>query len=113
MWLGTVHSGISRYDGKTFTNFTESGIIKGDDIWSICKDSAGNVWFSAKHFGVYRYDGNAFTNLNQADGLASNGIMCVFEDKQKRIWCGGVSGLFLFDGTAFRSITKKALNAGL
>ena len=62
MWFGTA-GGVSRYDGKTFVNFT-----LGDYAWLIYRDSDGVMW-SATAGGLFRYDGIAWTLLDIRDGL--------------------------------------------
>lgn len=69
LWLGTMGSGVYRYDGKTLTNF-----LNNDDhpfnlgahyqtILNMLQDKNGNIWFcSWNGGGVWRYDGKFFTN---------------------------------------------------
>jgi ligand-binding sensor domain-containing protein len=53
LWFGT-HEGISKYDGKTFTNYLGG--------WSgVQSDAEGNIWVGS-HGGVAFYDGSNGTN---------------------------------------------------
>ncbi len=104
IWISTMFGGISMYDGTTFTNFTENGVVDGIEVWSIYEDRSGNIWFPAENVGVYRYDtrlpygqGKSFTNFSEKDGLNTNGIQSIFEDKEGRFWFGGWGGLFRYD----------------
>lgn len=106
IWCGTTHKGICRYDGKTFTNFTEDGVVDGDEVWCVHEDQAGNIWFSGKQFGVYRYDSRSFIKFDEKDGLTTPGIMCIFDDDKGRLWLGGVGGLFRYDGESFFNVKK-------
>ena len=106
IWFATHHQGVSRYDGKSFENFTRDGVIEGAETWSLFMDRTGNIWFPAENFGVYRFDGKTFTNFQKPEGLASSAIQCFFEEKDGRILTGGWLGLFRFDGKSFSAVTK-------
>ncbi len=109
IWFATFYNGISRYDGKKFTNYTKDKTITGDEVWSLFKDKDGNIWFPAEHHGVYKYDGAKFTNYGKAQGLESGAIQCVFQDKDGVIWFGGYLGLFRLDGEKVVSVAKEDL----
>ena len=89
LWFGTQGGGVSRYDGKSFTNFTTAQGLANNVVSSICEDKSGNLWFGTQGGGVSRYDGNcealtntnkknkkdvskSFTNFTTAQGLANN-----------------------------------------
>lgn len=108
-----MFGGISRYDGKSFTNFTKDGVISGVEVGGLYEDDAGSIWFAAENAGVYRYDGTSrpagqaeFTNYYKADGLITNGILSIFKDKEGRFWFGGWGGLFRYDGKSFTPVTR-------
>lgn len=61
--------GISYYDGKSFTNFTEKNEIGNNEVWNIYEDKKGDIWFSSEGFGVYRYSGKSLRNYFKKDGL--------------------------------------------
>src|SRR6185295_17857511 len=61
IWFGTWEGGVSRYDGKYFTHFTEKeGLTnKGpnnNNVLSIFEDKSGNMWFGTEGGGVSRLD---------------------------------------------------------
>ena len=105
IWFATHHKGVSRYDGKTFTNFTADGLIQGDEVWSIFEDSKGNIWFPAENVGVYRYNGTSFSLFNEENGLGTNAVQSIYETKDGRIWFGGYNGLFRLEGDRIVSVT--------
>ncbi len=93
LWFGT-DSGVSRYNGKTFTDIP----IPGKFVTSILEDKSGKLWFGTRD-GVYLYDarlpdghGKAFTRLldDQSiinrSGLALRVVQSMIEDKQGTIW---------------------------
>ncbi len=120
IWIGTMYGGLSKYDGKSFTNYTQEGLIKGIEVGAIYEDKNNHIWFAAEHQGIYSYNpsleakgANPFRNLNKTDGLESEGIISIFEDKDGRFWLGGWKGLFRYNPLAkneertFFNITKS------
>jgi len=131
IWFGTT-DGVSRYNGKTFTNFPFS-IIKGNaninianksieplkepfnqykEVWSILQDKTGKIWFGTTD-GVYRFDGKTFTSIADLDtsknkNLKHITVTSIAEDKEGNIWfTSWADGLCRFDG---KSITKISPN---
>lgn len=106
IWFGTIHGGISRFDGKDFTNFTEQGVVEGKEIWCIHEGRSGNVWFSGKNSPLYRHDGNTFAKVEEQDGITSLAFT-ILEDNSGRLWLTGTHGLFRHDGESFVRVTKN------
>lgn len=62
IWISWEGGGVSKYDGKYFTNYsTKTGLV-GNDIRSILEDKNGSIWFGTYGNGVSKYDGKSFTN---------------------------------------------------
>jgi ligand-binding sensor domain-containing protein len=134
IWFGSVDQGACRYDGKAFTNFSEtdppslpakppqapanepnSTIAKGatvsglsKSIWSVFQDKNGNHWFGSNGQGVYRYDGTTITNFTTKDGLCDNQIRGIQEDKSGNVYVNTVKGISKFDGRTFTTLTPSA-----
>ncbi len=95
LWIGT-HSGLSRYDGHTFTNYyclpEDTNSLSGNVIVCINKDSRGDLWISTEENGLCLFD-PAKNNFRRYDisqkgygylpGKNPAGIM---EDRNGRIW---------------------------
>ena len=56
LWFGTAGSGVYRYDGKLFFNYTTKDGLSNNNVWSILEDKSGNIWFGTTD-GICRYDG--------------------------------------------------------
>jgi len=95
---------VSKYDGTSFTNFTEEGIIAGDEVWSLYEDHDGHIWFPAENHGIYQYDGTAFTKYTEPEEMDTNAIQCIFQDQDGTIWAGGWKGLFRKEGPRFQPV---------
>jgi len=57
MWFGTEGSGVSRYDGQTWTSLDARDGLAGNDVVSIHEDTDGFLWF-ATDGGITRYRGS-------------------------------------------------------
>ncbi|MFC1713493.1 two-component regulator propeller domain-containing protein [Candidatus Poribacteria bacterium] len=111
MWFATNAGGVSRYDGKEFTNFTAKDGLAYNEVTSIQKDTHGAIWFSTHGGGVSRYDGNEFTNfrIEGANGLLKSS--CCSDDG--KMWFGGNRGsLFRYDDNGFVDLTTEYGLAG-
>lgn len=61
IWFGTYQSGVWRFDGKTFTNYTEKDGLESNQMWTIYKSKEGELWFGgASPSGVYVFNGKSF-----------------------------------------------------
>jgi ligand-binding sensor domain-containing protein len=57
------------------------------DVYSIFKDSKGNLWFGTAILGVCRYDGKSFAWLSESElRNGSFGTRSIIEDKDGRFW---------------------------
>ncbi len=64
MWFGTVYSGIWRYDGESFTNFTKKDGVKSVGISTIYRTKQGELLFGGEDpGGVYKFNGNSFERI--------------------------------------------------
>ncbi len=102
LWFGSSGNGVSKYDGKSFTNYYSSSGLIHNLIDDILEDSKGNIWF-ATYGGLSRYDGHAFTNFTKTDGLPNNDVMSALEDRAGNLWFGTFDGLSRYDGKSFKN----------
>ncbi len=128
IWFSGRTNGYFRYNGKTFTDFTENlafSPIVEDTTGTIClkdnvdfgpilEDKAGNIWFTGKMSryggsgGIWRYDGKSCTNFTQ-DGLEDYQVWSMVADKAGNIWVGtNNTGLYRFDGKTFTNFSETA-----
>jgi ligand-binding sensor domain-containing protein len=110
VWFGT-DSGASRYDGKSFINFTQKeGLTSANNTNCIMQDKKGDMWFATEG-GLYIFDGRTFRNLRKQDGLVLERARYVMKDRQDNIWVGTVEGLFYYDGIALHdTLVSKPIN---
>jgi len=119
MWFGT-DGGVSRYDGKEFTNFIRSlatsatdGLVH-DSVHSIYGEPNGVLWFGTDG-GVSRHDGKEFVNLTPEDGLLHGIVSSIHRDADGTMWFGtgfgtgdlSGAGVSRYDGRGFVNFTTK------
>lgn len=121
LWFGTLTSdfpknvhegGLSRYDGKSFTQFPEIKGLTENDIYTIYEDKSGKIWIGATGVGAYRYDGQNFMLFNETDrsDLTVNfGVQSILEARNGTLWFGFSGGLFRFNGNSFVNVTRNGL----
>jgi ligand-binding sensor domain-containing protein len=116
IWFGSWvygNEGISRYDGKSITQYKPYG-----EGWirSISEDKNGVLMFVTRHHGVCRFDGKNFNNFTEKAGLQNASINCIFQDKSGNFWFGTElgggelnedGGLWFSDGKSFTRYTRK------
>ncbi len=61
------------------------------DVYTIYKDTKGNVWFGTSSLGVCRYDGKSFTWITEEDVTElhdgpANGVRSFVEDHERKFW---------------------------
>ncbi len=106
MWFGTS-DGVSKYDGKYFSQFTKKNGLPSNYVFSIIEDKSGNIWFGTDA-GISRYDGNYFTWFTEKEGMSNNLVYTIMEDKSGNIWIGTMGGgISKYDGESFTHYSVK------
>lgn len=105
LWFSSLsHGGVSRYDGSTFTHFTDE--LSDDFVRTVLCDREGNIWIGThgNHAGgLDLYDGRDFTHFHKTDdGFSDNNVRWIYEDRDGKFWIGsGRGNLSTFDGKNF------------
>lgn len=116
LWFGT-QGGLSRFDGQTFTSYTEQDGLPGNDITCLTEDREGNIWVGTYGFGVAKFDGQKFTAYDTKSGLSDNTVYSIVCDDSGAVWIstfnGGLnrfsSGKFTVFGTKTGLLTDQFL----
>jgi ligand-binding sensor domain-containing protein len=103
LWIGTLKSGLIKYDGK---NFTENRIIDTSAYPSIAPllvDNKGNIWvsYSGTKRGVARFDGTKWTDFSAYCGSAT----CAAEDREGKLFFGNKTGVMVYNGSKWSKFT--------
>lgn len=110
MWFGTTN-GVSRYDGKTFKNFTTIDGLAGNTVMDIFEDRDGDLWFATQEGGVSRYDGSAFHNITSGFACCDDYwirdayVNAIAQDEVGDLWFGCYGGVSRYDGHTLHNFT--------
>lgn len=60
IWFGDRDTGVWKYDGRTFTNYSISDQLSNQMIGTIYKDNKNNLLFGMAHGNIFKFNGQAF-----------------------------------------------------
>ena len=101
MWFATNGGGVSKFDGKSFTNYTTNDGLGYNSVYSIVEDDEGNIWFGTYGGGISKFDGINFTTFTTADGLVNNKVWSISTSQDDGLWIATQRGFCKYDGQAF------------
>jgi ligand-binding sensor domain-containing protein/serine phosphatase RsbU (regulator of sigma subunit) len=85
IWLGT-RTGLTKFDGKTFTNFTTDDGLAPLGVRILLRDKKNTIWMGHEGGGITRYYRNQFEKLTLSDSLLKSNITSIVEDHRNQIW---------------------------
>jgi signal transduction histidine kinase/ligand-binding sensor domain-containing protein len=103
IWVGTLNSGLNRYDYKTgnFTRFSNKNInsksISNNEILCIFEDSQGRLWVGTEYgLNLFDYETETFTSFRpdakDEKSISAVAILTIAEDHRGWIWFGTWGG---------------------
>lgn len=101
-YIGNLSTGLIKFNAKNFTffNMNNSG-LPSNKIYSIAKDSSGNIWLGTNK-GLVSYDGTNWTVYNTSNSpILYNGTGAISVDKTGKIWFAQGDAVISFDGNNF------------
>lgn len=96
IWMGTSQ-GLSVYDGKKFTSYTEKDGLLSGKVTSLYCDANGILWIGTRK-GLNSFDGKQFRNYERELGSSVPNIRCIIKDEHGVLWLASSAGLVKFDG---------------
>ena len=85
LWIATL-SGLSRFDGNVFHNFTTADGLPSDHIRCLFENRQGHLWLGTDG-GVAHYDGQLFQTINSPH---IGSVSQILEDRDGNFWFGTV-----------------------
>lgn len=92
IWAGTWGAGVSRFDGKSWSNLTTRDGLAGNIVYAIVRGRDGVFWFGTDN-GVSRYDGKTWKTYGRADGLFDNHVYALAITANGNVWAGTRRGV--------------------
>lgn len=92
VWAGTWGGGLSRFDGKQWTQYTVSEGLPGNHVFMLYNDPQGRMWIGTNN-GLARMEGERFTTLRTEDGLFSNVVFSMTTAPDGTLWVGSYGGV--------------------
>jgi len=93
IWLAS-YDGLIRFDGETFTEFTEAEHgFTGISPRVLCEDAYSTLWIGTNSTGLYAYQNKTFKRYAEEDGLPNLSIRAIKFDKDNVLWVGTANGL--------------------
>jgi len=102
IWAGCLEGGLSKYDGRSITNYTSAQGLSDETFASLLEDSKGNLWIGYWGRGLDRFDGRYITHYTTKQGLSDNNVNSMLEDSKGNLWFGtSEGGVSRYDGKTF------------
>jgi ligand-binding sensor domain-containing protein len=113
VWFGT-EGGLTKFDGASFTNYTERDGLVSNDVWSLAFDRRGELWVGTLQ-GVYRFDGARFTLFELPEAkpdpwvgvTSARMVRSIIMDRAGRLWFGTNGGAYVYDGKLLRNYNES------
>lgn len=92
VWAGTWGGGLSRYDGKRWTQYTVAEGLPGNHVFMLHIDAAGQLWVGTNN-GLATLKDGRFEVLTIEDGLFSNSVFSMATARDGSLWVGSYGGV--------------------
>jgi len=93
VWAGTWGGGLSRYDGKRWTNYTTADGLPGNHIFMLHVDAKGLLWIGTNNGLVTWQHGKFSKPMTVADGLFANNVFAMATNPEGDLWIGSFGGV--------------------
>lgn len=108
VWL-TAGSGVSLFDGMSWTKYTTvEGLVEAHPRKIIC-DGQNNIWIGTNG-GISKYTSGVWFSIVSTDGLSSNQVNAVAVDQNNYSWFATGNGLGFFNGMTWSSYSPIVPN---
>ncbi len=84
IWMGTT-TGVTRFDGSEFHDFSSEDGMAGGGVMSIFEDSTGRIWFGHLYGEISIYSGSQFSKL-RFDTITIDGDISGIRQFGKQLW---------------------------
>lgn len=94
IWIGTLE-GLSRFDGRTFSNFTSDNTKEflSSSIYTLLAARDGSLWIGTVDGGLLCYRDRRFTRWTKREGLLDNEVRALWQTADGAVWIGTGQGV--------------------
>lgn len=93
VWAGTWGGGLSRYDGKAWTQYTVNEGLPGNHVFMLHIDPKGQLWAGTNNGLARMKPGGGFEVLTTQDGLFNNAVFSMATARDGTLWVGSFGGV--------------------
>lgn len=113
LWFATS-GGLTKYNGKSFTNYTKKDGLADNNTWCLTIDKSGIIWVGTLQ-GVSKFDGTTFTAFKLPEGkpdptrgvTSAKIVHSIIEDSKDHLWFGTNGGAYIYDGKSLMNLSEK------
>lgn len=106
VWVGT-EVGVSRTDGRSFTNLTATDGLAGDKVTSLAVDSDNRTWAGHREAGISIISRDTILLFSEENGLANNEVHALLCASDGSIWAGTFGGVTVIRDGESRTFTTE------
>jgi ligand-binding sensor domain-containing protein len=92
VWCGTWGGGLSRFDGKAWTQYTVAEGLPGNHVFMLHIDPQGLLWVGTNN-GLAKMKDGRFEVLTTRDGLFDNAVFSMATTRDGTRWIGSFGGV--------------------
>jgi Two component regulator propeller len=93
VWAGTWGGGLSRFDGKTWTQYTVAEGLPGNHVFMLHVDPKGVLWIGTNNGLARPRAGGGFEVMTTQDGLFNNTVFSMATARDGTLWVGSFGGV--------------------
>lgn len=93
VWAGTWGGGLSRFDGKTWTQYTVSEGLPGNHVFMLHIDPKGTMWIGTNNGLARAKAEGGFEVMTTTDGLFNNTVFSMATARDGTRWVGSFGGV--------------------
>ena len=113
IWFATS-GGLTKYDGKSFTNYTEKEGLADNNTWCLTIDKNDIIWVGTLQ-GVSQFNSTTFTPFTLPEGKSDPNrgvtsakiVHSIIEDSKGNMWFGTNGGAYIYNGKSLTNLSEK------
>jgi ligand-binding sensor domain-containing protein len=93
VWAGTWGGGLSRFDGKNWTQQTVAEGLPGNHVFMLHVDAQGKLWIGTNKGLASAKTSGGFDVLTTHDGLFGDSVFSMASGRDGTLWVGSFGGV--------------------